>query len=190
MGKLLKPLVSAWMFSSEKNPTESGFHKMGNLLAHETGKSKGGLLQAQRYPGAQTILSWLSLQLLSAAPVLTSHSGRLSPWGHQDGPSGSRLTPCQHSNPNGKGASFPLVFSVQIWALNPIGQLSLTSPHQSLCPREILAKEDTEAQKGQLLNQGHIAIGSEVGFKFKHRQSGFSNCALGHDAIQSLQGPP
>lgn len=73
-------------------------------------------------------------------------------------------------------------------ALHPISQLSLTSRHQSLCPREILVNEETEAQRGQLLNQGHTAVSSKVGFKYG--QSGFRSCALGHDAIQSLQELP
>lgn len=57
LGKLLNLPASAWMLSSEKDPTESAFHKTGNLLAHETGKSKAGWLQAQLHPEAQPMSS-------------------------------------------------------------------------------------------------------------------------------------
>lgn len=57
LGKLLNLPASAWMLSSEKDPIESAFHKTGNLLTHEIGKSKAGLLQAQLYPGAQPMSS-------------------------------------------------------------------------------------------------------------------------------------
>ena len=60
--------------------------------------------------------------------------------------------------------------------------------HQSLCPREILANDETEVQRSQLLNQGHTAMDSEVGFKY--RQTGFSTCAVSHDAVPSLKNSP
>lgn len=52
-GKLLNLLKSASMFFCEKTPTD-GFCKTENLLAHENGKSKSGLLQAQLDPGAMS----------------------------------------------------------------------------------------------------------------------------------------
>ena len=61
---------------------------------------------------------------------------------------------------------FPVV-PAQVLALKFIGPIESHMPSlsQSLCPREILANKETEAQRGQILKQGRTALSMEVGFR-------------------------
>lgn len=71
----------------------------------------------------------------------------------------------------------------QVLVLNLIGPFK--THILSLSQEEILANEETEAQRSQFLNQDHTALSSEVGFKCN--QSALSLWALTY-AVQALQG--
>lgn len=106
MGKLLNLLISAWMLSNEKNSTECGFHKMGNLLALKLGSPKMACFRHGYIQGPkQCHHDYLLTALLSVSPCVTS--GGLSSRGNQGGPSKSRPPFCQLSNFNMKNTSFP-----------------------------------------------------------------------------------